>query len=386
MVKPILFVYNLRKAYIELTLTPSLKELTSMPSAPKPPAEGPRPKDELWAFIDQTHNEALWAEAKAQKDADFEPPLWKDPPPPPAAKKPKKLGDWFWRVGFYLSVAMVVVSTGLLVLDAYRSHRDQKIYEELLKLQASFEAPSSEPGSTPNEPGQPTILPGLAAAYDENNDLVGWIKVPDTVVDFPVVQGVDNDEYLRANFRRQYSLHGIPFVDYRIDLSGQPEHQPDNIIVYGHNIGDGLMFNMFVNYSDPAYYEKHPIIELSSLYDTRSYKIFAAFITNGDTKNGYLFPYHMYLSFAAADQFDGFIAAIRDRSYLNVDMDVRYGDRLLCISTCTYEFDGARFVVFARELREGESTDPAPVTRNPDPLLPAAFTRLYGGRSDQPPS
>lgn len=340
-------------------------------------------KDELWSFIDEAHEEQARMEAKAAREAeearmaaeggsaDFPPDENAAPPEPPK-------GGGFVRIGFYLSLFVAAICVVILGLDYYKDYRDQKLYEELRDRQSqSAPAESAQP-----EPGERTMLPHLAEAYAQNSDMVGWIQVEDTIVDFPVMQGDDNTYYLTTNFNLQTSKYGTPFVDYRINLSEQPYEQPDNLIIYGHNMGDGKMFYDFLSYSDPEFYKTHPVIKVSSLYDERYFMVFSAFISNGETKNGYIFPYHMYLSFTTPAQFDGFVAELKDRSIIDVDLDLAYGDKLLCISTCTYEFDGARYVVFARELREGENMEPATVTRNPDPLYPVAFTRLYGGRSD----
>jgi len=339
-------------------------------------------QDELWTFIDEANEEqarmeARKAAAKAASETVPEDPSLSEkpessPPPPPPGPK----GGGFVRAGFYLSLVFVVIFTSMTVYDYYKEYRDEKILDGL-------KGSSSEVvESIPAKPGEKVIFPQFAEAYARNSDMVGWIEIEDTVVDFPVMQGRDNSYYLTTNFDLQTSKYGTPFVDYRIDLSNQPGEQPDNLIIYGHNMGDGKMFYDFIRYSDPDYYKDHPIIQVSSLYDTRHYKVFSAFIANGETKNGYIFPYHMFLSFTSPAQYDGFIAELKDRSIINVDTDLSYGDKLLCISTCTYEFDGARYVVFARELREGESMSSDPVERNPDPLYPLAFTRLYGGRSD----
>lgn len=344
-------------------------------SAPPDNIKNQITKDELWAFID---------EAVSSEKSDFPPPEADEPVDLPAQeqepepnKKPKSL--LFIRAGFYLSICLTLICSAMLVYDWWSGVRDQNFYSELSNSQGGADI-SAQPATTAGDDG---IKPEFLSAHRQNNEMVGWIKIDDSIIDFPVMQGKDNDYYLSMNFNKQKSKYGTPFVDYRIDLSGAPEVSPENLIIYGHNLGDGQMFGEFVRYNDTAFYESHPIIKVSSLYGERKFKVFAAIYSNGETSNGYIFPYHMYLDFSGEQQYDAYIEAIRDRSVIDVNTDVKYGDKLLTISTCTYEFQGARFAVFARELRDGESETADEVSMNPDPLYPSAFARLYGGRSDE---
>lgn len=204
----------------------------------------------------------------------------------------------------------------------------------------------------------------------QNSDVVGWITIPDTPIDLPVMQTTDNEFYLRHGLDKEYDNLGLPFVDYECDVKNIR-----NLIVYGHNMGvdDTDRFSSLQQYRDTDYYAEHPVIQLDTLYGSDTYKIVAVFAVTARTSDEDYFQFNKYVDFEddAAEQ--EYLDAVQERAFYTTGDYVRADEDLLTLCTCTYEMADARLVVMARPLREGESAEADSVTVNPDPLLPARW-------------
>ena len=220
-------------------------------------------------------------------------------------------------------------------------------------------------------------LVNFADLWEINPDVVAFIDIPGTTVQYPIVQSGDNDFYLRRDFHGRRSEHGIPFMDFRADI----RRPSDNLTVYGHNMRDGQIFGPILQYRDVEFYRNHPIIEFATLYEKHPFKIFAVFITNALPEQGEIFAYHDFVNARSREDFENFIHQVRIRSMLNIPVDVEPGDVLLTLSTCTYEFHEARFVVMARRVRPNESTavNVMAAHPNPQPLFPDVWYETFGG-------
>ena len=245
----------------------------------------------------------------------------------------------------------------------------------------------AESGNTVTIEGYPEdYLPKFASFYEVNEDIKGWIKIPNTNVNFPVVQTTDNDYYHRLNFQKEYDYYGTPYIDYECDV----KKPSTNIIIYGHNIkADGQMFNDLTKYKNLDFYKQNPVVNFDSVYREGKYKIIGAFITNAQAEqdNGNLFNYVSFVNADTEEEFNAFIDEVRKRSIFDTTVDVEYGDELLTLSTCTYEFrPEARFAVVARRVRDGESeeVDVSGAKINADAYYPQAYrdamnqASLYG--------
>ncbi len=215
-----------------------------------------------------------------------------------------------------------------------------------------------------------------------NPDTIGRIKIAGTNIDYPVAQSLDNSYYLITDFFGDYYRYGTVYADYRCNFGADEELHSDNIVLYGHHTALNDYFSQLHNYKrDIEFYKQYPIIELKSNYDTEYYKIFAYMITNASESDGPVFYYHRYHNFETQEDFDWYIDEVLKRSMIVSGVDVEYGDDILTLSTCTVEFEDSRFVVYARKLRNGED-EFAGVTDayiNPNPLMPDAYYRIYGG-------
>lgn len=217
-------------------------------------------------------------------------------------------------------------------------------------------------------------LPKFYSFYQQNEDIKGWIKIDGTNVNFPVVQTSDNDYYHRLGFDKEYDYYGTPYIDYECDVKSPST----NIIIYGHNIrNDGQMFNDLTKYKQLSYYKEHPLVTFDSVYKSGTYKIFGAFISNTEPShdNGNVFEYNHFVDAKNEQEFNKFVDEVRRRSIFDTPVDVEYGDELLTLSTCTYEFKEARFVLLARRVRDGEDTavDTAQAVANEDAYYPAVY-------------
>lgn len=221
-------------------------------------------------------------------------------------------------------------------------------------------------------------LPEYYNLYRENNDFIGYLKIEDSNVEFPVVQtakenskGYTGQYYLRKDYYGEYSMYGTPFADYRCNLT--PSGQSKNIIIYGHNIyDDGQMFSDLIKYRKLSFYKEHPVIRFDTLYERNEWLVVGAIVTNADDSYGSVWEYHNFIDGTAEETAD-FVEQVKKRTLIVTGVDFDESDNYLTLSTCCYDFSDARMVIVARQLREGESSadiDTDKAYYSTDPLMP----------------
>jgi len=202
----------------------------------------------------------------------------------------------------------------------------------------------SEPSapSVPTEPDEPSILPELEAIYQLNNDLVGWISFPDSKINYPVLQTPDNPNYyLYRDFYGDTSRWGAIYVNEKCDVN-KPS---DNVTIYGHNMKDGQMFGTLKKWQFKDYWEEHPTFNFDTLYERRTYQIFAVFKTTAIADEG--FQYHAFIDAKDEAAFDKFISTIKRLDFYDTGITPVYGDKIVLLSTCESTLAHGRFVVCA---------------------------------------
>ena len=233
--------------------------------------------------------------------------------------------------------------TGLAnkIIDTTNEEEEAKLWEEFRAKYPDVKTPDG-------------MMAKYAYLYALNQELVGWISVPNSGIDVQVVQSPNNTDYLKKDFYGNYSRYGCPFMDYRND----PKYLNQNTIIYGHHMSDGLVFAELSKYKTLDGFLESPIINYDTLYKSYKFKVYAAFITNSREQddNGYIFNYTV-TSFGSTENFDSYIKALDERKLYTTGVDINSSDKLITLSTCTYEFTDARLVVVGRLLRTGETAD-----------------------------
>ena len=208
--------------------------------------------------------------------------------------------------------------------------------EQMQEVEPEEEPPVIQEPKAPEiveEPTYDTILPEYEEKYNENQDLVGWINIPKTNIDYPVMQSDDNDYYLHRDYDENYDFDGLPFLDFRNPFQ---EELYDNSIIYGHNMGrKGTMFTELMRYTNIDFYKKTPIINFDTVYRKSQWKIIAVAEANTDPRYGEVFQYFNFLKAKDQESLDWYLEEIGKRSYYSTDVDVELGDKLLTLQTCT---------------------------------------------------
>ena len=240
------------------------------------------------------------------------------------------------------------------------------------EAQATLPAPSveAEPSSVPDEPTtvpsqpepvteptvpgptEPLMLSYLAPLAEQNKDMVGWIKIEGTKVNYPLMYTPENDEkYIRKNFEGKYSVAGLPFIEG--NCSWDP--RSDNLIIYGHNMKNGTMFASVMDYKDEEFWREHPVIHLYDLYSETAYEVFAAFYDRVYYTHEKNFKFYKFVDAEDEADFDYAIKQFKKKSCYDTGITPQYGDQLITLVTCSYHTDNGRFVVVARAVPKEDS-------------------------------
>lgn len=177
---------------------------------------------------------------------------------------------------------------------------------------------------------------------DENEDYVGWIKIPDTKVDYPVVQSeTEPAYYLKRNFKKEKSIYGSIFMDVNCRVGGSK-----NKIIYGHHMKDGSMFASINRYKDLRYFQNHQIIQFDSLYDIGDYQIASAF-SLGVKEAAEL---EKIISLKNQDEFHQFKRFVQKHSFYDTGTDFDINDTFLTLVTCEYTHKNGKVFVIAKKV------------------------------------
>ncbi len=194
----------------------------------------------------------------------------------------------------------------------------------------------------PTEPRE--VLPRLQEQYEKNPDLAGWLTIPGTRIDYPVMYSPDEPErYLHANFEVSYSFAVLPFIDAACD----PES--GNRIIYAHNMLDGSMFRTLLKYQQKDFWQRNPVISFNTLYEEQEYEVVAAFYDKVYKKSDTNFKFYQFYDTSDQSSFDEAMAYYREHALYDTGVTAQCGDLFLTLVTCAYQTENGRFVVVARK-------------------------------------
>ena len=215
-----------------------------------------------------------------------------------------------------------------------------------------YKASASAPTPTPKPPfvfDDRKILPEYRPLYEKNHDLVGWITIDGTVIDYPVVRrDGDAEYYLHRDFFGNDNINGQIMLSEHCD----PFSPSVNVVLSGHRMNNGSMFGDLNKYASEAYGRSHSIIAFDTLFERVRYKLVAAFYTANDGEDVSGLQFNVDIRYRR--QMIDYLKLVKDARLYDTGVDACDTDELLTLSTCSYHVHNGRFVVIARRMRAGE--------------------------------
>ena len=265
----------------------------------------------------------------------------------------------------WAAIIMAIFSFGIAAYFAGKIYYTEKeyaegdaVYEEVLE-QAVVSVPEV-PGENPEPDGETeiqetkeeteketvSIVPEIdfGALKAVNEDVVGWLYLPDTVISYPVVQGEDNSYYLKHLVDGTYNANGCLFVDCK----NQSNLTDDNTLIYGHHMDSGKMFASLVKYKDQEFYDAHPVMYFLTEDAVYQIELFAGYTTTADA-GAYK------ITFSTREEKIAWLKDMFHNSDFYADVTVSALDHIMTFSTCAYDFHDARYVLHGKVtvLEEG---------------------------------
>ena len=186
----------------------------------------------------------------------------------------------------------------------------------------------------------------LEELQKQNDEIIGWLEIADTNINYPVVQGKDNDFYLRHNYKKEYSISGSLFLDKAFDTT----NKSSNYLIYGHRDTQGLMFEDLMKYANKEFYETHKKIRFTTNEEDCEYEVLAVFYSRvyyKSEKN--VFRYYFFVNANNEAEYDDFVNNAKKASIYDTGVTAKYGDQLMTLSTCEYSQEDGRFAVVLKK-------------------------------------
>lgn len=272
---------------------------------------------------------------------------------------------WIYNSLIIFFATTLLISIGALGYYYISGYLQQSRYNELSQLMGEETTPRPTlPDPTDGSAPSPTVpaydyvtvtdpetgedvqlLPEFKELYLLNNDIVGWIFIPDTQIDYPVMQTPDSpDYYLKRNFDKASSARGCIYVREQCDVFAPS----DNVTIYGHRMKSGAMFGQLDKYFQYDFYDSHRYIYFDTLKELHTYEILAVFLTTASQGEG--FAYHMFVDAQSEEEFTDYVNTCKRLSFYDTGVEAAYGDSLITLSTCEYSQPNGRLVVVAKRI------------------------------------
>ena len=231
-----------------------------------------------------------------------------------------------------LLISLVLISSYLIFKEKKQNEKQENTFEDLIEIVEE------------NIENQEERKIDINKLYEENKDIVGWLKIDNTTINYPIMQNInDPNYYLRRDFYKNYSSYGTPYMAKQCNLNS------DNIVIYGHHMKNNKMFGELEKYKSKDFYNNHKIITFTTLEKEYSYEIFAVFKTTVYTKN--TFRYYENINFENKKMYNDFINICKDKSLYQTGIEIKDKEKLITLSTCEYSNKNSRLVIVARKIK-----------------------------------
>lgn len=257
----------------------------------------------------------------------------------------------FFKKIIYIGLWLLFLSCLIYIFkhnyDVYSSQKEHLILNNILLSENELTpqnniALSKEKTTQPEKTERMRKLENL---QKQNSDIVAWIQIKGTNINYPVVQGSDNSYYLNHNYLKKYSVNGAIFLD----KSYQWNPPNSNLLIYGHH----STFKSLLNYQKKNFYVQHPTIRFTTVQEDANYEIIAVFrskVYYQSQKN--VFRYYYFINAKNEEEYNNFIQNSKKAALYDTGKTAHYGEQLITLSTCSYHTKDGRFVVVAKKINE----------------------------------
>jgi sortase B len=237
-----------------------------------------------------------------------------------------------------ISILTFIGSSAMILHYFYNSVKNKNIYHEMSEIYYEYDSKGNPENDQTDDSASVSVnTNSTEKLHNINEDIIGWIQVPETNIDYPVVQGMDNDFYLNHDIKRNQAKHGSIFMDYRNMINDQ------NLIIYGHHMKDGTMFKDLTKFKEEDFFHTQKDFYLDMGKGKERYQIFSVSVLSGDIN-------YLKIFFETQEEFSSYIEEIKKDAYFYRDFELKEDTKLLTLSTCSYEFNNARTVIHAYKV------------------------------------
>ncbi len=241
------------------------------------------------------------------------------------------------RIVLILLILIFIISASITAFFVYNKYKNKKENDDLKEIVSNVEE------SKPNE-----RIEKVKELQKENQDIIGWLEIPDSDISYPVLQGEDNEYYMTHNYKKEYSKDGSLFLDKDYDWS----IPSTNLLIYGHNnMSSTEMFVGLMKYKEESYYKDHKKIRFTTDKEDAEYEILSVFLSRVYYKSETnVFRYYYFINAENEEQFNNYVNEAKKASLYDTGVTAEYGDQLLTLTTCSYHTTDGRLAVVARKV------------------------------------
>ncbi len=268
----------------------------------------------------------------------------------------KKLDKKLRYMIITILISTIVLGIYYIAMKFYIDYKEREIYRKLADYVQREENQNEEEEKEEEEPEEQVEdkeevkserMLKLEELHAENNDIVAWIEIADTNINYPVLHTDNNSFYLNHNYKKKYSASGSIFLDEAVDM----DLPSSNFLMYGHRNKNKIMFEHLLKYKDYDFYKNHKTIKFTTLKEDKEYEILAVFYSRvyyTDEKN--VFRYYFFTNAETQEEYDYYVSEAKKASIYDTGVSANYGEQLITLSTCEYSKKNGRFVVVAKKV------------------------------------
>jgi len=239
---------------------------------------------------------------------------------------------------------IIIIGLSYVAIQIFDMKKEENEYEDLAKYITETEPDENKEEIV--EEKNPRIA-RLEELHSQNEDIIGWIEINGTNISYPVLQTDNNSYYLDHDYKKNSSARGSIFLDKDVDL----DKPSSNFLIYGHRNVNKVMFENLYKYKDEKFYQEHKTIRFTTLKEDAEYEILSAFygkVYDKDVKN--VFKYYQFIDAETEEEYNQYVTNVKQMSIYDTNVEAKFGEQLMTLSTCEYSQKNGRFAVVAKKI------------------------------------